>query len=170
MHLKVIACEVACREIGFAAAHSPNIVDFEFLPVGHHDDPKNGHQDLQTRVNAAPPGRYDAILVGYGICNLMLNGLSTRHTPLVIPRAHDCITFFLGSKERYQEVFNTCPGTYYFTAGWLEFSQRKARAQGSTLSADEVSAQTSPFALGKTYAELVSKYGEENASYLVEVT
>jgi hypothetical protein len=169
-HLKVLACEVACREIGFCAARSPNIVDAEFLPVGHHDEPKKGHLDLQSRIQAIPGGRYDAILVGYGICNLMLSGLAAHQVPLVIPRAHDCITFFLGSKDRYQEVFNQCPGTYYFTAGWLEFPQRKARAQGSQVPTDEVGAQASPFALGKTFAELVAKYGEDNARYLLEVT
>ncbi len=170
MYLKILACEVACREIGFAAAHSPNMVDMEFLPVGHHDDPQHGRLDLQARVNSAPEGKYDAILVGYGICNLMLNGLAAHRTPLVIPRAHDCITFFLGSKERYHQVFHACPGTYYFTAGWLEFPQRKARANGSQSAGEEVGAQASPFALGKSYAELVAKYGEENARYLLEVT
>ncbi len=168
--LKVLACEVACREIGFAAAHSPNTVDLEFLPVGHHDNPKQGRVDLQSRIDAIPAGRYDAILVGYGICNLMLNGLTTRHTPLVIPRAHDCITFFLGSKERYQQVFDACPGTYYFTAGWLEVPVRKLRAQGQPTAAEELAAQSSPFSLGKSYAQLVEKYGEENARYLLEVT
>ncbi len=168
--LKVLACEVASREIGFAAAQALNMVDAEFLPVGHHDEPKKGHADLQTRVDAVPQGKYDAILVGYGICNLILEGLRASHTPLVIPRAHDCITLFLGSKERYQQVFNTCPGTYYFTAGWLDFPERKARAKGTPEPTDEVASQASPFSLGKSYAELVAKYGEENARYLIEVT
>jgi hypothetical protein len=170
VYLKLIACEVACREIGLTAAYSPHMIDMEFLPVGHHDDPKTGHKDLQTRVHSAPAGKYDAILAGYGICNQMLNGLTANHTPIIIPRAHDCITFFLGSKERYQEVFNACPGTYYFTAGWLEFPKRKARAQGGKAASEYVGAQVSPFSMGKSYAELVAKYGEDNARYLIEVT
>jgi hypothetical protein len=170
MHLKIIACEVACREIGYVGAFSPHTLDFEFLPVGHHDQPKLGHVDLQARVDASPPGRYDAILIGYGICNAMLNGLSTRHTRLVVPRAHDCITLFLGSHRSYQEVFDACPGTYYFTAGWMEFRQRKARANGEPAPPDDVALQMAPFSMAKDYAALVAKYGEENARYLMEVS
>jgi hypothetical protein len=170
MYLKTIACEVAWREISFVAARSPHMVDLEFLPVGLHDEPKQGQRELQARIDSVPAGKYDAILVGYGMCNQMLTGLTTPHTPLVVPRAHDCLTFFLGSKERYRKVFTECPGTYYFTAGWLEFPQRRARAQGSPAGPLEVGAQTSPFALGKSYADLVAKYGEENAQYLLEVS
>jgi hypothetical protein len=171
---KLIACEVAQREICHLVAECPNLVDLEFLPVGHHDEPKQGHQDLQERVDRLPAGKYDAVLIGYGICNQMLEGLTARHTPLVIPRAHDCITFFLGAKERYQQVFNTCPGTFYFTAGWLEFNQRKALQKGGLVqmgqAAEDVGDQVSPFGLDKTYAALVAKYGEENARYLLAET
>jgi hypothetical protein len=167
---KVIACEVAWREIGMCAARSPHMIDFEFLPVGNHDNPKLGHADLQARIDAIPDNKYDAVLIGYGICNLILEGIKARHYPLVIPRAHDCITFFLGSKERYQDVFNACPGTYYFTGGWLEFPHRRARSLGKKLDPGEVISQTSMLALEKTYAELVAKYGEDNARYLLEVT
>jgi hypothetical protein len=170
MYLKLIACEVAIREIGFVAAHSSHMIDLEFLPVGHHDQPKVGHADLQARVNAIPAGRYDGILIGYGICNAMLDNLGTPHTPLIIPRAHDCITLLLGSRQRYQEVFNACPGTYYFSAGWLEFRHRKARANGEPPPTENVAEQMAPFSMAKDYAALVAKYGEDNARYLLEVS
>lgn len=174
LSLRVLACEVAQREICCAASDCPSLLELEFLPVGHHDDPRAGHADLQSRIDAVPPGRFDAILVGYGICSLMLEGLKSRHTPLVIPRAHDCITFFLGSKERYQERFTTGPGTYYFTAGWLEFPQRKMLRSGGLdamhKKGEDLAAQTTPFGLGQNFEELVAKYGEENARYLLEVS
>jgi hypothetical protein len=174
LSLKVIACEVAQREICLAAAQGPNLVDLEFLPVGYHDDPKQGHQELQGRIDRLPAGQFDAILIGYGICNLILNGLTARHTRLIVPRAHDCITLFLGSKERYAEIFGACPGTYYFTAGWLEFAQRKALQKGGVAALrqaiEDLGDQASPFGLSKTFAELVAKYGEDNARYLIQVT
>ena len=34
MRLKIISCEVLCREISLLAAQSPNYVDVEFLPKG----------------------------------------------------------------------------------------------------------------------------------------
>ena len=35
--------------------------------------------------------------------------LIARHTPIVMPRAHDCITLYLGSRERYQAQFERHP-------------------------------------------------------------
>ncbi len=125
MFLKVIACEVAAREIYHVAARSENLIDVELLTQGYHDIPAIGRTELQKRIDAVPAGKYDAIILGYGLCSNILTGLNTAHTPLVIPRAHDCITFFLGSKERYQEFFNAHPGTYYYTSGWLECAKRR---------------------------------------------
>src|SRR5215831_9487195 len=98
MLLKVIACEIAVREFCYTAARSPNIIDLEFVDQGHHDMPCAGCKDLQDRINRVPAAKYDAIILGYGLCSNLVAGLSTPHTPLVIPRAHDCITLFLGSK------------------------------------------------------------------------
>ena len=120
MLLKIIACEIAFREICHIAAQSKHLLDLEFLTQGHHENPAAGRADIQQRIDAMPAGKYEAILLGYGLCSSILTGLTTAHTPLVIPRAHDCITFFLGSKERYQKMFASRPGTYYYTSGWLE--------------------------------------------------
>ncbi|HOX04677.1 MAG TPA: DUF1638 domain-containing protein [Verrucomicrobiota bacterium] len=167
---KVLACEVAVREIGQVVSRCPHAVDLEFLPVGNHDDPRRGREDLQARVDAIPAGRYDAILIGYGLCNRILAGLRAGHTPLVIPRAHDCLTLFLGSRTRYEEVFREHTGAYFFTAGWLEFPWRRARARGESAPAGENELASMPMALDQTFEELVAKYGEDNAKYLVEVS
>jgi hypothetical protein len=37
----------------------------------------------------------------YGLCNLALTSLRARAVPVVVPRAHDCITLYLGSRQRY---------------------------------------------------------------------
>ena len=166
MFFKVIACEIAFRELCYAAARSKNLIDFEFLTQGYHDIPNTGRAEIQKRIDALPAGKYDAIALGYGLCSNILTGLTTAHTPLVIPRAHDCITFFLGSKERYQEFFNAHPGTYYYTSGWLECAKRRGSAGpiwgGASLPA---SANAS---LKATYAQWVQKYGEDQAKYLLE--
>ena len=125
MLLKVIACEIAFRELSYAASRSRNLIDFEFLTQGYHDIPAQGRPEIQRRIDAVPAGRYRAIVLGYGLCSNILTGLTTAHTPLVIPRAHDCITFFLGSKERYRRAFDSEPGTYYYTSGWLECCARR---------------------------------------------
>ena len=174
LSLKVLACAVAQRELCYLAATAPHLITLEFLPVGHHDDPERGQADLQNRVDAVPPGKFDAILIGYGLCSRMLAGLAARHTRLIIPRAHDCLTFFLGSKERYLEIFQACPGTFFFTAGWLEFNRRKTLEQAGLEAfrnaPDEAVQLPTPFFLGQSWTDLTAKYGEENACYLRETT
>ena len=82
------------------------------LPKGLHD---LGSDRMRSRVQEAIDGvkasDYDAILMGYGLCNNGLAGIVARHIPIVLPRAHDCITLFMGSRERYITYFNDHPGS-----------------------------------------------------------
>jgi hypothetical protein len=164
MFLKIIACEIAFREFCQAAAGTANLVDFEFLTQGYHDTPAKGRDELQRRIDAVPGGKYDAIVLGYGLCSNILAGLTTAHTPLVIPRAHDCITFFLGSKERYQKCFSERPGTYYYTSGWLECATRRGD-KSMFLGGASAPANLN---LNANYPEWVKKYGEDQARFLME--
>ena len=167
MFLKLIACEIAFREFSYCAARSRNVLDMEFLTQGHHDVPCQGREDIQRRIDAVPAGKYDAIVLGYGLCGQIIGGLTTAHTPLVVPRAHDCITLFLGSKERYTQLFAENPGTYYFTSGWLECPQRRG---GSTPVGNQIFMPAhSGAGLREAYEQWVQKYGEERARYLREV-
>lgn len=165
-YYKVIACEIAFRELSLCAARSPSLVEFEFLTQGHHDTPALGRADIQKRIDAVPAGKFDAILLGYGLCSNILAGLKTPHTPLVVPRAHDCITFFLGSKERYQQRFSDHPGTYYYTSGWLECAQRRGLKE--ILWAGAAQFGTSDPGASESYQKWVEKYGEEQARFLLE--
>jgi len=79
----------------------------------------------------------------------------------VIPRAHDCITFALGSRERYAEEFRHTPGTYYYTAGWID---RKEDMRPDDFEKAQREAQQR-----SRYDEYAAKYGEDNAKYLLEV-
>jgi hypothetical protein len=165
MFLKVIACEIAVRELYHTAARCPNLVDLEFLTQGYHDVPATGLREIQKRIDAVPAGKYDAILLGYGLCSNILNGITTAHTPLVVPRAHDCITFLLGSKERYQSCFQERPGTYYFSSGWLECATR--RGEKSLFLGSGASAPAS-LNMNVNYQQWVEKYGEDQAKFLIE--
>ena len=168
MFLKVIACEIAFREICHAAAHAKNLTDLEFLPQGYHHDPPHGRKCVQERIEAVPEGKYDAILLGYGLCGNILNGIKATHTPLIIPRAHDCITFFLGSHERYMTVSQTRPGAYFYTSGWLECLRRRG---DSAAALEQQTFLPSRASIGgsasSTYQQWVERYGEEQAKYLM---
>lgn len=161
MRLKLIACEILYRELCAAVARSTNRVDVEFLPKGLHDIGQEGmFRRLKEAVGRVDESQYDAVLLGYGLCSNGLVGLEAKKIPLVVPRAHDCITLFLGSNQRYLEYFHGHPGVYFKTSGWIERGDGLAQLQGE--STERLSGMNS------TYEELAAKYGEDNARFLYE--
>ena len=161
MRLILIACEIMYREVSAVVARSINQVDVKFLPKGLHDiGQKKMQQALAEAISEIDETQYDALLLGYGLCNNGVVDLRTRSIPLVVPRAHDCMTLFMGSKERYLEYFHENPGVYFKTTGWVE------RGDGVQQFIDD--AIQSESGLGQTYEELVEKYGEDNAKFLFE--
>jgi hypothetical protein len=163
MRLKVIACEVVARELYWCAARARHATDITLLPQGLHDNSDTLRGRLQDAIDAADPDRFDALLLGYGLCNNSLAGVRAGRVPLVVPRAHDCITLLLGSKERYAKLFGECPGTYWFSSGWVECRERRGERfdprQNSGLGPDY---------RGADFSELAARYGEDNAKYLAE--
>lgn len=157
MRVKVLACEVLFRELCLVAAEAPLTVDLEFLIRGLHDNPAVLREQAQERVDRVDEAQTEAMVLGYGLCSNGTAGLVARGIPLVIPRAHDCITLFMGSQERYQEHFFDHPGTYYFTSGWVE----RAGSRVPRLPKDGAG-------LDMSYEQMVAKYGEDNAKYLHE--
>jgi len=161
MQLKLISCEIFHRELCLAVARSTNTVDVEFLPKGLHDiGQANMLQRIQEAVDRVDASRYEAVLLGYALCSNGICGLTARSIPVVIPRAHDCITLFLGSRQRYLDYFTDHPGTYFLTTGWIE---------RNTVASDLLPASI-PHQLGMDlrYEDLVVRYGEENAAFLHE--
>ena len=161
MRLKLISCEVLYRELCHAVARSPHTVDIEFLPKGLHDIGCLGMRErLQAVLDRVDHSSYDAILLGYALCNNGITGLTARQIPLVVPRAHDCMTLFLGDRQRYLDYFQNNPGTYFLTSGWLERGEPTGELRQLSIQ------HTSGMDL--TYEELVARYGEDNAVFLYE--
>jgi hypothetical protein len=162
MHLKCIACDVLARPVYLCAAHSPHIIDVELVPYGLHTTPNKLREKLQGLIAAAAEqDRYDGVLLAYGLCGKATHGLRAVSLPLVVPRAHDCITLFLGGRDRYDREFQACPGTYWYVQDFIE----RGDAQDIPLS---IGANTAADA-DALYAEYVQKYGKDNADYLMEV-
>ena len=74
MRLKLIACEVLARQAYYVSALAPHVVDIELIDKGLHDEPDRLRSDLQERIDAVPTGRYDAMLLGYGLCSNSMAG------------------------------------------------------------------------------------------------
>ncbi len=161
MKLQLISCDVLFREMCTLVARTTNRVDVQFLPKGLHDLKSDQMRTrLQAAVDAVPADTYDAIILGYGLCNNGLHGLKARQTPIILPRAHDCITLFMGSRKRYLDYFENHHGVYFKTSGWIE--RGKAEGDLKQLSIGHI------HGMDMTYDEMVEKYGEDNAQYLFE--
>ena len=161
LRLKLLACEILYRELCAVVARSVHRVDVEFLPKGLHDIGQPGmFARLSEALGRIDESHYDAVLLGYGLCNNGIVGLAARSRPLVVPRAHDCITLFLGSSRRYLDYFFSHPGVYFKTTGWIERGDdlRQLRSESIGHRAG----------MGCAYDELVARYGEDNARYLAE--
>jgi hypothetical protein len=161
MKIACFSCEALTRSVYLSAAYSPHQVDVMLLRMGLHNTPLNLRARLQAAIDAITSPPYDAIVLAYGLCGQATAGLVARQIPLVIPRAHDCITLFLGSRARYQEEFAAQPGTYWYVQDYME----RRDGTGTTLSLGaglDVN-------IGDVYDEYVAKYGQDNADYLMEV-
>ena len=141
---KLLACRVLHREISLLSAKSDNYIDVTYLQQGLHRAPEVLRKVLQDEINRIEDGtdiysgfsynvhggksrenmEYDAILLGYGLCSNAVCGITSNNYKIIIPRAHDCITLFLGSKERYRNYFDShSGGIFWYTPGWIDCCQ-----------------------------------------------
>ncbi len=151
----VIACGVLAVDIRRIAREMGLEFGSLFLEGGLHEKPTELRGRLQTAIDeTSASGRWDRIVVGYGVCGRGAVGIRAREIPLAIPRVHDCISLYLGGNAAYQKEFKRFPGTYYISAGWCE-------------------EKTEPLTQKRAYAllgdrriyfdELEKKYGKESA-------
>ncbi|MBN1203019.1 MAG: DUF1638 domain-containing protein [Anaerolineae bacterium] len=155
-----LTCEALARCVYAAAAAAPHTVSVQLYRQGLHNTPKKLHVSLQDAIDMVQPGECDAILLVYGMCGTSTLGLTARHTPLVIPRAHDCITLYLGSHQRYRQEFDAHPGTYWYSLDYMERNEDGSRVALGAANLGMMDA---------VYEEYVAKYGQDNADYLMEV-
>ena len=167
---RFIGCEVMAREAYAAAAKSPHRIDVELLERGLHDlAAEEMRAKVQEVIDHAPMGKhYDAILLGYGRCNNALCEITAGDVQLVIPRCHDCIALFFGSRAEWKTYFDTHPGTYFHTAGWCERNPAGDELASISRPAYGLEGVMSKLGLAETYDELVAKHGVENAKYIID--
>jgi len=148
MKYKFIGCEIFKKPVCMAARKSGHHVDMEFTKVSSHTRPGELRQKIQSAIDEAD-GRYDAILLGYGLCGNSTADLKARTVPLIIPRAHDCCTVFLGSRSSFLMHFANTPSAEWRTACHYECPE---------------CAGTGCF----DYGMLAERYGEDNARYIIK--
>ncbi len=157
--LLLVACRVFERELEVLMRPAKTELVIHYVEIGLHEQP--GAQlraALQEEINTVPEEDFDAVGLGYGLCNRGLVGLKAHGLPVIIPRAHDCLGILLGSSKRYLAELEKEAGTYFQSAGWIEH-----------LPADRT---IRPMAAGGEMSvkkeEFIAKYGEEAAQFLME--
>lgn len=150
--IAVLACSVFEKEIALLTRGAAHLAEVRFFEIGLHDQPDRMRDTLQKEIRALDQ-RNDiaAVALAYGLCGRGTAGLRPQRHRLVIPRAHDCITVFMGSKEAYAEHYRRCPTCYYYTPGW----NRDRRVPG-------------PERLESMKTELAKKFEPEDVEFLVE--
>jgi hypothetical protein len=117
--IALLACSVFEREIALHTSGAEHIAEVRFFEMGLHDRPDQLRVTLQENLDAVDARTdIEAVVLAYGLCGRGTAGLRPLRHKLVIPRAHDCITVFMGSKEAYAEYQRRCPTCYYYTPGW----------------------------------------------------
>jgi hypothetical protein len=156
--LLLVACRVFERELEVLAPTARTDLTIHYVEIGLHEQPGALlRAALQEEINTAPEDDYDAVGLGYGLCNRGLVGLKARGLPVIIPRAHDCLGLLLGSSRRYLAELEKEPGTYFQSAGWIEHLPAD-RAIRPLAAGGEMSAKKEEF---------IAKYGEEAAQFLM---
>ena len=140
----VIACKVLQSIIKERFAEAGREPPMTFLEYGLHRFPQKMAPAIQEQIDAITEP--SLIIIGYGLCGNGIVGVQAREHTLLIPRSDDCIAMFLGSYDAYMEEFNTTPGTYYLTKGWLESGSHPL----------------------SEYREYVGTYGREDADWLLD--
>jgi len=151
-NIGLLYCSVFEDEIALFAKDAPHIKVTQRFDIGLHDRPVAMRETLQSAV-AEMDARDDleAIVLVYGLCGLGTAGLRAGRHKLVIARAHDCMTLFMGSKERYAQTQAAAPDTYFYTPGW----NRARRVPGQER-------------LAALREELAKKYDADTVDYLIE--
>ena len=168
MRLKCLGCDALARLIYLCAAHSPHLVDVSMFRLGLHRNPADLQERLQQEIDNVSHERtetgrgYDAIVMAYGLCGKATAGITAREIPVVLPRAHDCITLFLGGRARYTEQHQKMPGTYWYVQDYIE----RGSLDGKKV---VLGAMDGAVNVEEMYDEYVAKYGKDNADYLMEV-
>ncbi len=128
MHLKMLCCKIIEREVSLLAAGCRNTVDVTMIRQQLHDRPENLNRFLQSEIDAVEAGThpysnktdFDAILLGYALCSHTVVGLHSSRIPLVIPRAHDCVTLLMGDRHAFLAYYMQNAGTFYYWPGAAE--------------------------------------------------
>lgn len=148
----VVTCAVIESELRELARGSDQILGISVVEQRLHDTPDLLRERLCDAVKQIETEtRPDVVVLGYGLCSRGVERVTTASAKLVVPRAHDCVTLLLGSRERYANYARRHPGTYWFSPGWIRHGAMPSQQR-----------------YDRMRDELARQYGTDNADFLME--
>ncbi|MBN8216589.1 MAG: DUF1638 domain-containing protein [Spirochaetes bacterium] len=152
MKSALIACDVFRQEVEGLRGGSPDLAHVEFVELALHENPPRLKKALAERIGALEArGGFDRILLGFGLCGNALVGVGPSKCDLVVPKAHDCVSIFLGGREAHEALQKEHPKVYFFLPGWNRGGQAPTEER-----------------MKERRAEYVERFDEEEADFLME--
>ena len=135
----MIACNTLCTEIEHVMEQRGVERPVVWLESKLHNVPSNLKDALQQAVDEVEGAH--TVLLGFGNCGNVVQGIVSRDFQLIVPRLDDCVSLVFGSQRR-RERYSQEHHALYFTDGWMD--------KGHNI-LDE-------------YASVCERYGEEDAN------
>ncbi|MBQ9358065.1 MAG: DUF1638 domain-containing protein [Abditibacteriota bacterium] len=155
----LFVCRPQERVARALAEKSPLELDIRVIDMTLHSNIDRLREYLTDAISQNSGFR--ALYFCMGLCGGALKGVRAGRVPCGFIRAHDCITFALGPRERYLRLFREAPGTYFFTPGWIEAIR--------TREADAEQFMLDPEGMKRLREKLVEAYGEDNGLFLFDI-
>ncbi|MCF8231667.1 MAG: DUF1638 domain-containing protein [Bacteroidales bacterium] len=96
-----------------------NGIEMHYMPQNLHRVPDTLRKKLQETIDRVAEDT-ETIILGYGLCCNGVVGLKAPEQGLIVPKVHDCIALYMGSTEKYRNMFSQNPGTYHLTRNWMD--------------------------------------------------
>lgn len=112
----MIACATLRTEIEHVMAKRGITRRVVWLENQLHNVPTKLKSELQGALDDVRDA--DRVLLGYGNCGNVVQGLESGDFELIVPRLDDCISLMLGS-QLYRQWFSNKHKAFYLTDGWL---------------------------------------------------
>ncbi|MDO5146072.1 MAG: DUF1638 domain-containing protein [Eubacteriales bacterium] len=120
MKTALIACKTLEKEIEKVLSEENPSIDYIFyVASGLHNATPRLQEAIRNEMAKLEGLQVERLLLCFGLCGNVVEGLATGDYETVMPKTDDCITMLLGSAERRAALDETRRG-YFLTEGWLQ--------------------------------------------------
>lgn len=119
MKTALIACKTIKKEIEtILNQYSIHFDSIFYVASGLHNSTFRLQEAVKKEMEKLERLDVDRVLLCFGLCGNMVDGLETGDYETILPKTDDCITLLLGSGQRRKTLDERKRG-YYLTRGWL---------------------------------------------------